>query len=261
MTVLGVATVVVALVLLAGAVMLLDRQCVALAERRAAAHLAVPLGRPPVVRVHGRPFLTQALRGRYRAVHVAGTGLRIGEMNGVALDAQLRNVYLPLRDLLGGRTEEVPCEHIEGRLVLPYDELARAARIPGLELRPSRGRVLATAALPVPGISQLARVTGRAVLTLAEGNAVWLQVRGVSVAGINVPSIVLGPLLPSLDVPIAMPVLPYGLRLDELRPEDDGLVVLASADAVVFRRLAVEPVPGRPLPPVRPTARDARPDR
>jgi hypothetical protein len=42
-------------------------------------------------------------------------------------------------------------------------------------------------------------------------------------------------LLPSLDVPIPLPPLPYGLRLDGLRPTPGGLVVEGSADAVVIR--------------------------
>ena len=56
---------------------------------------------------------------------------------------------------------------------------------------------------------------------------------------------VLNQLLPTLDVPIRLPELPYGLQLDELRPTDDGLAVLGSADAVVLRR---PPPPPRPRP-------------
>ncbi|MDQ2796235.1 MAG: DUF2993 domain-containing protein, partial [Actinomycetota bacterium] len=183
-------------------------------------------------------FLTQALRGCYRSIHVSGGGLRIGDVTGATLEASLRNVYLPVRDLLGRRATELPCEHVEGQIVLPYGELARVAKIPALELSlDGNGRLVASAALPVPGISQLARVSGEAVLTLGSGNAVRLRIRGIAVAGITVPSLVLNQLLPSLNVAIPLPQLPYGLRLDELRPTRGGLVVCGSADAVVFRRL------------------------
>jgi hypothetical protein len=221
----------------AGTLPLLDRLLAALAERKAAEVLSAPFGHPATVRVHGTPFLTQALRGRYRDVEVLGT-LRIGEIVGATLVAHLTNAYLPVRDLLGRRARELPCEHVEGRLVLPYPELARIARIPGLTLAFEGERLIATAALPVPGISQLARVTGEAVLTLVGGDAVWLSVRGVGVAGITLPSAVLsqllGQLMPTLNVPLPLPPLPYGLRLDELRPTATGLVVDGSADAVVF---------------------------
>lgn len=232
-----IALVVIAIVavLIVSGLPVLDRVLAALAERKASEYLSEPFGHPATVRVHGTPFLTQALRGRYREVEVVG-GLRIGEINGATLVAHLTNAYLPLRELLGRRATELPCERVEGRLVLPYPELARMARIPGLSLAFEGERLLATAALPVPGISQLARISGEAVLSLAGGGSVWLRIRGVSVAGIALPSLVLSQLMPTLTVPISLPTLPYGLRLDELRPTANGLVVDGSAEAVVFSR-------------------------
>jgi hypothetical protein len=232
-----IALVVVAILLVVFAVGFgsLDRICAALAERKASEYLSAPFGHPATVRVHGTPFLTQALRGRYGDVEVTG-GLRIGEITGATLDARLTNVYLPLRELLGRRTTELPCEHVEGRMVLPYGELARVANIPGLELTFQRDRLLASAAVPVPGFSQLARIHGEAVLTQAGAGAVWLRVKGVSVVGISLPGILLGQLLPTLNVPIPLPDLPYGLRIDELHPTPDGLAVDGSAEAVVFRQ-------------------------
>lgn len=232
-----IALIAVVLIGIAVALPMVDRLCVAVAERKASEYLSVPFGHPASVQVHGTPFLTQALRGCYRSVHVSGGGLRVGDMTGATLDADLRNVYLSWRDLLGRRADELPCEHVEGHLVLPYGELARVARIPGLELHLRGEKLMASAALPVPGLNQLARVSGHAVLTLEAGNAVWLRIRNVALAGISVPGVVLSQLLPSLAVPISLPQLPYGLRLDELRPTDAGLLVLGSADAVVFRRL------------------------
>jgi hypothetical protein len=233
----ALAVVAVLLVLIVALLPALDRVLAALAERKASEYLSAPFGHPATVRLHGRPFLTQALRGCYRDVEVVG-GLRIGEISGATLVAHLTNARLPLRELLGGRTTELPCERVTGRLLLPYSELARLARIPGLSLGFEGERLLATAALPVPGISQLARVSGEAVLTLTGRESVWLQIRGVSVAGITLPSLVLSQLLPTLNVPIALPPLPYGLRLDELRPTASGLVVDGSAEAVVFRKVA-----------------------
>jgi DUF2993 family protein len=233
-----IALAVVAVVLVAVVVGLpvLDRALAALAERKAAEYLSAPFGHPATVRVHGRPFLTQVLRGCYRDVEVLG-GLRIGEISGATLVAHLTNARLPPRELLGRRTTELPCERVTGRLLLPYSELARLARIPGLSLGFDGERLLATAALPIPGISQLARISGEAVLTLTGRESVWLQIRGVSVAGITLPSLVLSQLMPTLNVPIALPPLPYGLRLDELRPTANGLVVDGSAEAVVFRKV------------------------
>jgi hypothetical protein len=63
---------------------------------------------------------------------------------------------------------------------------------------------------------------------------VWLRVRGLSVAGISLPIRAVEGLMPSLTVPIALPALPNGLQVDELRPTPAGLAVRASAENVVF---------------------------
>lgn len=223
------------ILLLAATLPLIDRAVAAVAERKASEYLSEPFGHPATVRVHAKPFLTQALRGRYSDVEVLGS-LRIGEINGATLVAHLTNAYLPPRELLGGRTKELPCERVEGRLVIPYPELSRVARIPGLSLAFDGERLRATAALQVPGISQLARISGHAVLSITGSGDVWLQVRDVSVAGIALSSFLLSQLLPTLNVPIPLPPLPYGLRFDELRPTAGGLVVDGSANAVVFHR-------------------------
>lgn len=213
---------------------LADRSVAAFAERKASAVLSAQFGHPPAVRLHHVPFLTQALRGRYRDVEVAGGGLRIGQISGATLEARLANVWLPPRGLLNGSIREVPCEHVVGRLVLPYGEIARASRLPGLTLEFVDGHLLATAAVPVPGISQLARVSGRARLSV-EANTVWLQVTRPSVAGLSATALVLGQLMPRLTVPIPLPALPWGLRIDGLDPGPDGLVVRASASAAVLK--------------------------
>lgn len=232
MTVLVILAVAVLAIVLA--IVLSDRVIAGVAEQRAAQFLTTPLGGPATVRVHGSPFVTQAIRGRYADVEVTSSGLRIGDMSGATLQAQLSNVYLPLRALLGGRVTEVPCEHVRGTVVLPYTDLARASRIPSLVLAFDGLRLRASAALPIPGISQLSRIAGEAQLSVTD-TGVWLRVRGISVAGISVPSIVLSQLMPALSVPIPLPPLPYGLRIDGLDPTAAGLAVHGSAPAAVFR--------------------------
>jgi hypothetical protein len=167
---------------------------------------------------------------------VAGGGLQVGEISGATLNARLSNVLLPPRELLGRRTQEVACEHVAGRLLVPYGELARVSRVPGLTLSFERGRLFAGAALPVPGISQLASVRGQAGL-LVDGNTVWLRVSELSVAGLSVTTLLLRQLMPRMNVAIALPNLPWGLHIDHLEPSEAGLVVHVSAAAVLFRAI------------------------
>jgi len=154
------AVVVGALLVLAVAVALGDGACARLAERKAAQYLAGPFGRPPAVRLHGRPFLAQAIRGRYRDIEIRGDGLQIGEISGATLSAHLYGAVLPARELLGGRSTALPCDRVAGQTVLPYGELARITRLPGLTLHYDEHRLVATLAVPVPGVGQLARASG-----------------------------------------------------------------------------------------------------
>ena len=238
----GTAAIVVVLVLLClGAIVLLsDRTLAAAAERTAAGYLVVPLGAGATVRVHGAAFLQQALRGRYERIEVSGNDMRLGELRHVALHAYLRNARLPLAAVIGRRVRELPCEHVTGSIVIPWPELARVVPVPGLALSLRGGRLVASASLPIPGISQLGRVSGEARLSVDDGQ-VWLRVRGLSVAGIAVPAVLLTQLVPSLTVPIPLPPLPYGLRLEALDPHPDGLVASGSANAVVLRRPSPAP--------------------
>lgn len=232
--------------LAAVAVVAADRFVVLEAERRAAEYLTTPLGTAALVRLHGRPFLSQALRGRYRVIEVTADHFRFGVLGDTALHAHLTNAYLPVRDLLGRRVHELPVEAVHGELLVPYRELARVSRIPGLRFACETDRLVATAALPVPGLSQVARVSGEALASMTDSGDVLVRIRNVSLAGMAVPGLVvnqvIGQLVPTLAFTVPLPPLPYGLRIDQLVPTRDGLRVSGSAQAVVFRRVP-DPAP------------------
>jgi hypothetical protein len=224
-----------AVLLLAVALVVADRAARRLAERAATTYLARSLGPVPVVRVYGTPFMTQALRGRYAHIGVSGGALALGGIDGAAVRARVYDALLPPVALLTGRVSDLPCARVTGVVVVPFAELARRTRIPGLSLSYDGARMIASLSVPValPGVSRLARAAGEARLSVVAG-VVWLRVRGLSVAGISLPSRAVGGLMPSLTVPIALPALPNGLQVDELRPTPAGLAVRASAENVVF---------------------------
>lgn len=233
---------VVAVTSLAVLITVVDRYLAAEAERRASAYLSTPLGQAARVRVHARPFLTQAIRGRYPRVEVTATDLQFGALRGTTLHAHLTNAYLPLRALLGRRAGELPVEHVHGDLVIPYRELARVSRVPGLRFFYRDERLIVTARLPVPGIGQVAGVSGEAIATISSDGGVSVRVRNIAVAGFTVPRIVLSQLVPELEFAVPLPPLPYGLRIEQLDPTDRGLRVSGSSHAVVFRGNPADPV-------------------
>jgi hypothetical protein len=226
---------VIALVLLVALIVVIDRYLAGEAERRASAYLAAPLGQAARVQVHARPFLTQAIRGRYHRVEVTGSDLQFGTLRGTTLQAHLTNAYLPLRDLLGRRARELPVERVHGELLIPYRELARASRVPGVRFFYRDERLIVTARLPVPGIGQAAGVSGEAIATISADGGISVRVRNLAVAGFTVTRFVLSQLVPNLEFAVPLPPLPYGLRIEQLVPTDDGLRVFGSAHAVVFR--------------------------
>jgi hypothetical protein len=217
------------------AAVLADRYLLTEAERRASAYLETPLGQAAELSVHGSPFLTQAIRGRYRDVEVRATNLAIGVFRSTVLQAHLVNAYLPLRSLLGRRVRELPVEHVHGHLLIPYRDLARVSPVPGLRFFYRDDRLIATARLPVPGLGQVAGVSGEAVATIGADGTVVVRVRNIAVAGFTVPGIVVSQLAPALAFAVPLPPLPYGLRIDQLTPTADGLRVAGSAQAVVLR--------------------------
>lgn len=232
---LTIAAAVVLVVLVALFLVRADGRAARRVERQAGELLAPTFGRAPVISIEGRPFLTQAVRGRYPYVRVEGEDLRVGPATVTGLDARLHNTYLSTRRLLRRRVDELTCERLSGWLVLPYAEVERLARVPGLRLRYADGRLFASARLPVPGLGQVARVDGEAGWTLVGAGSVYLRIRGVSVAGVPVPTLVTSPLLPVVDVPVPLPELPFGLRIENLLATPKGLVVSGSAAAPVFR--------------------------
>ena len=226
---------VVALVLLGVLVVVADRYLAAEAERRASAYLVTPLGQAARVQVHARPFLTQAIRGRYHRVEVSATDLQLGAVRGTTLQAHLTNAYLPLRDLLARRASELAVEHVHGELVIPYRELARVSRVPGVRFFYRDDTLVVTARLPVPGLGQVAGVSGEAIAAISADGGVSVRVRNLAVAGFSVSRIVLSQLVPTLEFAVPLPPLPYGLRIVQLVPTTAGLRVSGSAHAVVFR--------------------------
>jgi hypothetical protein len=232
--IIGSSIVVVLLVL----VVILDRVTVGVAERAAETRLAkfAQFGKRPTVRIHGIPFLTQALGGKYSDIEVSGQDVHLSQVAGASIDVDLHGVHLPLRDLRSHNVTEVPVDRVEGTVTVPYAELARLSRVPGLTITPGDGTVGVSANLPVPGVGGLAKVTGQGSLTLVDGS-VRLSVTGLRVAGVAVPGLALQQLTRALSASIAVPTLPFGLRLTSIDARHNGLVIRGAGKHVVLRQV------------------------
>src|SRR5882724_5252510 len=101
-------------------VVVVDRVIALVATRMARTQLAdlIDVVRQLRVQVRGAPFLTQALRGRYRYVYVTGSGVEIGPITEGQIRGVLRDVRVPLRAALGRAVRDVPVARIDSRVVL-----------------------------------------------------------------------------------------------------------------------------------------------
>lgn len=225
----------ITLVVIAGVLLVGDRVAVAFAQDQTSKALVVhaPFDEKPKVTIHGFPFLTQAIRGRYGDVEVAGGGLQLGDIHGAGLDAHLRGLHLPLGDVFHRDINQLDVDAVDGDVTLPYDELARLANVSGLTLADDQGGIKVALSTSVPLIGAV-QLTGTATATVS-GSAVRLQIVKLSALGVSIPQAVLSQLSAAIAVPIPIPALPYGLKITSVAAATGGVLVRAVATDVVLR--------------------------
>ncbi|WP_248962502.1 LmeA family phospholipid-binding protein [Sphaerisporangium perillae] len=220
---------IVFLILLGVLLAVLDRVAVAGVQSEVARQVAAKydLDTPPTVTVHGIPFLTQAVAGRYEEVGVA-----IGKMTTpdgakiVRIDAVLRGVHAPLMDLIqNSATASVTADKVTGTVVVSKETLnARAPR--GLRVEGNGDDSLqVTGKVTVAGIA--IPVTAKMKIEVVAGG---VRLTPENVNGIQVPN---ASRLLSFNVPIKD--LPLNLKIDRVRSTSEGLAVEATATDVPLR--------------------------
>ena len=188
------------------------------------------LAETPEVTVHGIPFLTQLAGGRFGHISVrssaahAGSGLTVD-----AVDAELRGVRVPVKDLLRGGVPHVSADDVQLAGVVPY---ATVTKLVAAQLQGRLQKVSVThtgdGVLRVSGAVRGVPLQVPLRLTLS-GNAVVAAVPAETVSGL--PSVVRG-VVQALVVKLLVPKLPYGLTVRTLQAADDGLHLGASATGV-----------------------------
>lgn len=218
------ALVLTVLVLLAAA-LVADRVMLARAEARVVDQLDAYLdvsGRPEVT-IAGFPFLTQLLAGELGRVDAtapaAGSeGVELRDVEAQALRVTLEEPARVGELEVRGTLDEAALQ----RLVDDQSELdlTLVARADGLE-----------AATEVLGLEVALTVDPVVV-----GESLRLQVRTVTLGGVEVGAAELAPLLgeDQLTVDLAVPDLPLGLRLASVAPQDGGVrLTLTGSDVVL----------------------------
>ena len=212
-----------------------DRAAEQVAENRVAQQIAADVGAAPDVEIAGFPFLTQALRGRYDEMVVSAPRARLRDVPVQDLTATLSGVRVAARDALSGGLDAVPVERLSTTALVAWDDLERAAALPGLQLAPAEDGVRVTGTVSAFGQTLPAVALAGVEVDSAGPGTLVLRVRSVEIGG----AAYTGPLPAALGgaggLRVPVPPLPYDLRLTEARPAERGLVLSGTARDVVLR--------------------------
>ena len=227
--------VLVAVVVTLGAVLLVaDLAAARIAEQRIAEQVqqSGDLATLPSVEVHGRPFLLQALRGRYDDVEVRSVDVPAGELRFSTLVSELRGARLPLRQALGSTPVPVPVASLRARADVTYEALTASVQDRGLRVVGAEdGLVRVTGSIEVLGRTLEATAVSRAELV---DGAIVVTAERFEVGSGLADALLSRSLGNRLDFEVALDELPYGLTLTGLRAGLDGVVLTADATDTVI---------------------------
>jgi hypothetical protein len=185
------------------------------------------LAQRPDVTIHGIPFLTQALGGKYDRIDV-----RIGDWTerGVTVSdvtVDMRDVTAPLDQIAAGNSSGVVAGTATASAIVPYAAIKQNAPKEITSIRPDGDRLKVGLAGSILGF----QLTGEATVKL-KATAQGIRVTPVSVgsSSLQIPVAAL-----SWTVPVAD--LPVGSRISELTPTPNGLRVAATAHNVNLARV------------------------
>lgn len=227
----------IALVVVALALVLVDRITAYLAGQQVGARLQqrAGLAQRPAVTVGGVPFLTQLVAGDYRQVDVVATGVQASRFTDLTVTARLRGIHVPVSQLLGGTATQVPVDDVQATVVLPYQQIANATGIPGLELSAhpggSPGQVLVSGRVTVLGRAYTVTATARLAVL---GRQLQVTADPVTVLDTVVPPALRAVAAQGLSFRLSLPTLPYGLRVTGARPTEAGVELTATGQNVVL---------------------------
>lgn len=217
---------IITLLVLAAVLVVVDRVTQAAAQREVAQRVAntYDLSTEPEVRVRGFPFVTQAVRGRYRDIDVTARDITVADLRIQRLEVQLSDVEAPLQALLQTDAAEVRARRLSGRALVTLSEIQR--RLPeGIQVG-TRGDDLE--------LSGRATVLGRSVPVTAvmdvatQGRTITFQPTRIEVNGAPGGSF----LQDRFTFTVSLEELPLQLRPTDVQVTDNGVRVGAAAEDV-----------------------------
>jgi hypothetical protein len=207
---------VIVVIVIVGLLIVADRLAVVAADNAVAAKIETDQGlsQRPDVSIHGFPFLTQALRGRYGDVtltlhdfHHTGVPVR-------TLTVDLRGVHVPIRAVMSQHLSRVPVDRASATILLSFSGLNSFLADKHVTVSAGAdGRINVSGSVTVLGRTVTASGTGR------------IDVRGSDLV------VTVGH---GLDFTIPLGGLPFRIALVSAKATNAGIVVQATASGLVL---------------------------
>jgi hypothetical protein len=235
-------TLIVLVLIIGGALAVLDRFGASYAERVISDRVAQQVAdqkatsAKPDVTIEGVPFLTQVVKGRYQEIKIQLRDFSGPVANGKTirmplLDIRAKDVRAPLTTLRTGRGNIVATT-VTGAGTVDYATVEQLVGKPGLKLAEQDGKLAVTAPLTV--LTQPVTVHGTADV-MVQNNIVSLRFEQVTAQGLpNLPVVqsLLNNYARQISIDLRLPQLPLKLVVQKVEPTAAGLVVTAGANAV-----------------------------
>lgn len=229
---------VVALVVLVVLAVAADRVGAVIAQHELAGQLKdrMRLRHEPSVKIHGIPFLTQVIDGKYTDIEITADGLDADKVSGLSADVDLHGAQAAVGDLLSGKIDSLPVDRIDGTVTVPYGELARASGVAGLQVTRTGDAVRVTVPTTLLGRQvTLSAQTHPTIVTDGTSTSIRIEADHVTADGAGLPSEVVAGLQNRTNFTIPLAGLQFGLQLRSIAVRDDGLRVSARATHVTLR--------------------------
>jgi hypothetical protein len=220
-------------ILLVGGLLVADRVGVRVAQNEIAKQIAAQyaLPRKPTVTIHGFPFLTQAIGGRYDRIDVS-----IGDwtQQGVTvsdLKIQVTGLNAPLSKVVKGDTTGMTARTATASAIVPYDVIKKQAPqgVKDLSAQGKDLKVRGTYAFLGFNTDVTMLVSVKAT---REGIAITPDSVQAGAGSVPVPL-----LQQKLTFTVPVKNLPIGSRISKVEVTPNGLLLAATADNVAFNDL------------------------
>lgn len=223
-----------------------DRAGAWAAERAVADQVAAELedqgvdSAPPEVTVDEVPFLTQVVAGRYDSVTVrlrdlGLAGMDAAQVRGARATLVASDVHADVGTLASGEGEVV-ADRVDGTVRVAYDDVVAQLGFDGVDLSAGSASDLVRVRAPVSAFGAQLTAVGTARVTLAD-QQVRVSVEELTLEedpGMPGGDEALAAAAERLSASVTLPALPYGLTVESVRADDDGLAATVAARDVVI---------------------------